>query len=184
MNLAASDPAPVDPRPPCTVEIVQPAELDLDTLEPLWASLLAHHAALRPELPARSRAGSWARRRPQYERWLASPGSFAVLARRGPGLVGYALVEIQEPDETFVTGPIAEVHTLVVAPSERGAGLGSAVMDTVDAELDRLGVADVLLDYLAGNDAAARFDERRGFVPFVNALYRRRQSATATEEDA
>src|SRR5450759_2432029 len=53
MNLAASDPAPVDPRPPCTVEIAQPAELDLDTLEPLWASLLAHHAALRG-----ARAGS------------------------------------------------------------------------------------------------------------------------------
>ena len=57
-------------------------------------------------------------------------------------------------------------------------------MDAVDAELDRLGVGDVLLDYLAGNDAAARFYERRGFVPFVNALYRRRQTATATEEDA
>ena len=35
----------------------------------------------------------------------------------------------------------------------------------------------MLLDYLAGNDAAVRFYERRGFVPFVNALYRRRDPA-------
>jgi len=184
MSLAAAGAAPAALGPECSVEVVQPTALDLDRLEPLWWSLLEFHSALRPDLPARSRAGSWARRRPQYERWLASPGSFVALARRGPGLVGYALVEIQEPDETFVTGPIAEVHTLVVAPDERGAGLGGALMDAVDAELDRLGVADVLIDYLAGNDAAASFYERRGFIPFVNALYRQRETAAATEEDA
>ena len=179
MSLAPARPAQPGADLPPTVEVVQPAELDLDALEPLWRSLLERHAALRPELPARSRADSWPRRRAQYERWLASPGSFAVLARRGPGLVGYALVEIQEPDETFVTGPMADVQTLVVAPGERGAGLGGALMDAVDAELDRLGIGDVLLGCLVGNHAAARFYERRGFVPFVNLLYARRRGVAA-----
>ena len=179
MSLVPAGPAPADPGPLLSVQVVQPAALDLDPLEALWCSLLERHAALRPELPARSRADSWPRRRAQYERWLASPGSFAVLARRGRGLVGYALVEIQEPDETFVTGPVADVQTLVVAPGERGAGLGSALMDAVDAELDRLGIGDVLLGCLVGNHAAARFYERRDFVPFVNLLYARRRGVAA-----
>jgi GNAT superfamily N-acetyltransferase len=177
MSPAPSGPAEAGPKPACTLQIVRGDALDLDLLEPLWWSLLEWHTALRPELPARTRAASWPRRRAQYERSLASPGSFVALARRGPELVGYALVEIKEPDETFVTGPIADVHTLVVAPGERGTGLGSALMDAVDAELERLGVDDLLIDYLAGNGAAARFYERRGFVPFVNQLYARRRDA-------
>ena len=182
MSLAPAGPAPAGSGPLPSVEVVHPAELDLETLEPLWWSLVEHHAALRPELPERSRADSWPRRRAQYERWLASPGSFAVLARRGPGLVGYALVEIQEPDETFVTGPVADVQTLVVAPAERGRGLGTAQLDAVDAELDRAGIRDVLLGVLSGNDAAERFYERRGFVPFVDLLYRRLPGAAPREE--
>ena len=56
-------------------------------------------------------------RRGDYERWLADPGSFALLAEVGDEAVGYAVVHVQGPDETWVTGDrTAELETLAVLP--------------------------------------------------------------------
>lgn len=106
--------------------------------------------------------------------------AFVLVARRDGLAIRYLFATVEGPDPVWYTGDThAELAHLCVTGGERGSGVGGALVDAVDAQPDRLGVADVLLDYLAGNDAAARFYERRGFVPFVNALYRRRETAAA-----
>jgi ribosomal protein S18 acetylase RimI-like enzyme len=87
-----------------------------------------------------------------------------LVARDGGRPVGYAFVEIRPgPDDTWPIGDrMAELMSLSVAPDERGRGLGSALMDAVDAELERRGVADLEVTVLAGNERARRFYERRG----------------------
>ena len=75
-------------------------------------------------------------RRGDYERWLAEPGSFALVAEEDGEAVGYAVVHLQGPDETWVTGErTAELETIAVLPEQRGAGIGAALMDAVDREL-------------------------------------------------
>ena len=71
-----------------------------------------------------------------------------------------------ELDDTWVSGRrVAEIETLSVLPAARGAGVGSALLDRVDAELAAAGIDDVLIAAFVTNLDAIRLYERRGFRP-------------------
>ena len=72
---------------------------------------------------------------------------------------------------------VAIIETLVVAAGERDAGVGGLLFDAAMTELERLGIDDLFVGYMDGNEAARRFYERRGFTPFVHPLYARRPGA-------
>jgi ribosomal protein S18 acetylase RimI-like enzyme len=145
----------------------------IDLLEPLWLSLYDHHRSVHPG-PYRPREDSWPHRRRQYEQILGDPQAFVVLAEGAEGLLGYAMVSLHEgPDDTWPTGDrYAEVETLVVAPEARGAGIGTALLDRVDAELAGIGVTVVAIGVVPGNDTALALYENRGFRPMVTKLMR------------
>lgn len=88
--------------------------------------------------------------------------------------MGYALVAVRSgPDDTWVSGSqLAELEKLSVAPSERGHGIGTRLLDAVDAELERLGIGDLFIAALVGNDDAIRLYERRGLRPVMTYLAR------------
>jgi ribosomal protein S18 acetylase RimI-like enzyme len=144
----------------------------LERLRPLWLELHRHHQAVGgPALgPYVDDEVSWTESRAAYERQLDA-GGFVLLAERGDDLVGYALVATMPASETIVadtwrTGErIAEIETVCVARSERGAGIGSALLDRVDEELEAAGIADVLIGAVVTNTDAIRLYERRGFRP-------------------
>ena len=144
----------------------------LDRLRQLWLELHHHHqavggAALGPYVDDEA---SWSARRALYEDFLAD-GGFAVLAEREGELIGYAMVAVKssaeiEFDDTWRSGErVAEIETLSVSPSARGAGVGSALLDRVDAELEEAGLHDVVIAAFATNASAIRLYERRGFRP-------------------
>jgi ribosomal protein S18 acetylase RimI-like enzyme len=136
----------------------------LDDLEPLWRSLHGHHREVS-DLPVVADDDlSWERRRAWYGRLLAGGEAFALVARDGGRLVGYAFVDVRDgDDDTWPYGRrMAEVVTLSVVPESRGGGVGTALMDAVDAELERRGVHDLEIAVMAGNDRARTFYERRG----------------------
>jgi len=144
----------------------------IDRLEPLWLVLHHHHqdvggTALGPYVDD---ATSWAARRALYQDFLTK-GGFVLLAERSGELVGYATVAITPVEDTLMpdtwgTGDrLAEIETLCVAPSERGGGLGSALLDRIDEELAAAGVHDVMIGAFVTNDGAIRLYERRGFRP-------------------
>ncbi len=60
---------------------------------------------------------------------------------------------------------IAEIETMLVSAEFRGAGLGSRLLDEIDAELARQGITEVIVGLMPGNDGAQRLYERRGFRP-------------------
>ena len=175
MPVAAAEPV---------VERLDPTRLD--ELEPLWKALLSRHAEVWGLLPMREPHHSWTLRRGQYEGWLADEGSFVLVARRDDVLVGYLMVDVGEGDETYATGErVARLETLVVAEGERNAGVGGLLFDAAMTELERLGVDDLFVGYMDGNEDARRFYERRGFTPFVHHLYAKRPGARPTaKEDA
>jgi ribosomal protein S18 acetylase RimI-like enzyme len=65
---------------------------------------------------------------------------------------------------------VAELDTLSVLPEERGNGLGGLLMDAVYAELRALGIEELGVAVMAGNDRALAFYERRGFVPYLRLM--------------
>jgi ribosomal protein S18 acetylase RimI-like enzyme len=157
------------------VEISRAGRGRIAEVEILWRALHAHHASVAGHLagvaPFRSEDDSWERRRGHYERVLAEPGSFLLLAERDGRPVGYAAVRLSGTEATLVVGErVAELETLSVLPEERGNGLGGLLMDAVYAELRALGIEELGVAVMAGNDRALAFYERRGFVPYLRLM--------------
>ena len=154
------------------LSIVRGSIDDVDSLEPLWVAVHHAHAAAMPELgPYVGDAETWAEHRPLYDELFEKPDTTLLLARVDGALVGYALLHVEPVRETFIadtwrTGErIGELESIAVAPSHRGQGIGSALLDAVDREFEALGVADVIIGLLPGNDGARRLYESRGFRP-------------------
>ena len=157
--------------------VAGPAELD--ALEPLWIALHRHHRTVVPStaMLVDDDSVSWSRRRALYRGWMATGDALVLVARRGGAPVGYAVAHLQDgPDDTFAVGArYAELYSLSVAPEARGGGVGTALMDTLDERLAELGITDLSIGVMAGNEDALRFYRRRGLVP-VELFLRRRSS--------
>jgi GNAT superfamily N-acetyltransferase len=144
----------------------------IDDLQPLWESLHEHHATIAPHLeelgPVRRPDQSWAVRRELYEDWLSEPDAFVLLAEQDRQPIGYALVHLRGPEETWQTGDrIGVLETLSVLPGERGRGVGTALFERIYAELRELGVSELEVAVISKNAAALRFYERHGLLPFT-----------------
>ncbi|MGQ0668176.1 MAG: GNAT family N-acetyltransferase [Actinomycetota bacterium] len=154
------------------VRIVRAGPERIDDLEALWRALHKHHRAVGPEIPGapwRDGDDAWRRRRANYAEWLRDPAAFALIAEDGERPVAYALVSPHAPgDDTNVTGErFAELKTLSVEPGYRNVGLGKRMMQRVYQELRALGVREMVIGVIVGNEGAMRFYEREGFRPWV-----------------
>ena len=141
-------------------------------LQPLWESLSRHHAEVAPELAVlgevRPEADSWAVRRQLYEEWFRDPDAFALIAESDGEPVGYAMVQLRGPEETWATGDrVAQLETLTVLPGHRGQGIGSALVERMHEELRRVGASHFVVSVIASNADAVRFYERLGLTTFL-----------------
>lgn len=168
---------PDDPTGP-TVTLETKVELGgmecVDELCSLWLALHRHERSVAPTLPLVPDELSWRRRRARYIRWLELERGFLALARNRAGLVGYAFVRLEEGfDDTFPLGErYAELYSLSVADGWRGQGIGTLLLDFVDAELESRGIRDLIVAVMLGNSVAQRLYERRGLQPAEIVLYR------------
>jgi ribosomal protein S18 acetylase RimI-like enzyme len=137
---------------------------ELPEIEQLWRSLHAHHRSVAQVPLLADDDLSWERRSAWYRAQLEAGDAFLLVARAGAAAVGYAFVHVRPgDDDTWPVGAqMAELVSLAVAPDRRGGGVGTALLDAVDAELERRGIADLEVGVMAGNDRAIAFYERRG----------------------
>jgi ribosomal protein S18 acetylase RimI-like enzyme len=145
---------------------------EIPLLRPLWESLHEHHVAVAPHLrqlgPVRASRQSWQVRSELYEEWLAEPDAFVLLAERDEIPIGYALVRMRGPEESWETGErIAELETLAVLPGHRDHGTGRRLVKAVYDELRRIDVRQLEVGVIATNADAIRFYERLGLLPFT-----------------
>jgi ribosomal protein S18 acetylase RimI-like enzyme len=153
-----------------TIEPLDPADIDL--VGPLWMQLMDHIAALPDALvPVRPSDESWRLERREMLAELAGE-AFVLVARKEAHVVGYAFVCVEGPDPVWYTGDShATLATLCVEQAERGNGIGGALLDAVDAELERRGVEDVEIGVDTGNVVAAELYERRGYRADFRIFY-------------
>lgn len=137
-------------------------------LKPLWLALHDHHIAVAPfKGNPRTYEESWQRRQADYNAWIQDERTFVVLAWVADRPVGYAFVRIIAEDSTSWQGvdELAELETLVVLPKQRGSGVGQALIDRVIVETRELGLTELALVVIAGNDKSIEFYEANGFKP-------------------
>jgi len=145
---------------------------DLHLVEPLWIAVHHRHAETMPELaPFVGDDESWAVRKGLYEELLVKPDTLLLLAFDGSAAIGYGLAHVMALEDSWIpdtwqTGQrIGEVESLSVLPEYRGSGLGSVLLDQLEAHLRARGARDLILGVLPGNDDAIRLYQRRGYRP-------------------
>jgi ribosomal protein S18 acetylase RimI-like enzyme len=145
---------------------------DIEDIAPLWKALLDHVAALPDAIvPVRPSDESWELERTEMLHELAGE-AFVLVARKDGRVAGYAFVCVEGPDPVWYTGDNhALLATLCVDEAQRGDGIGGALMDAVDAELQRRGVEDVEIGVDTGNQVAAHLYEGRGYRPDFHIYY-------------
>ena len=86
--------------------------------------------------------------------------------------MGYALVHVRDgPDDSWVSGDrIAELESLAVARGHRNAGIGTKLVEAVLMRLREIGVDDLWIGVVRGNEQALRFYARHGFRPLMTTL--------------
>ncbi len=155
-----------------TVELRRGAAADLPLLEPLWVSVHHRHLESMPELaPYVDDRQTWAVRSALYAELLAKPDTILILAIEGDSPVGYGLAHVMAATDTWIAdtwrtgGRIGEIESLAVLPSHRGQGIGTRLLDALEHELSSIGIRDLILGALAGNEDAIRLYRRRGYRP-------------------
>jgi ribosomal protein S18 acetylase RimI-like enzyme len=141
----------------------------------LWLALHHHHRKVVGSVAlVEDDEASWQRRSELYRTRLDAERGLLVLASIDSEVVGYAFVCIENgPDDTFPVGErYAEVYSLSVIKRARGEGIGTQLLDFVDRELARIGIVDLKIAVMVGNDGAQRLYERRGFRTAETVLYR------------
>jgi ribosomal protein S18 acetylase RimI-like enzyme len=161
-----------------TITIERGSADDVEALRDLWLELHHHHARVGPQSGTfTDDRTSWRVRSASYREWLADPRSFLLLARSAGEAVGYALVRVMESgpdlrDSWQVPEVVAELETLIVSERSRGQGLGTRLLDAVDSTLGNLGIDELTVGLVPGNEGAQRLYERRGFKARWLQLYR------------
>lgn len=167
-------------------EIVSVPVDRMDELQPVWRSLYEHHLALTPHLSDRAQPfeRAWQARQRIEAEWQARGEDLFVLAASAEDrYVGYALVRIRSGADFAASWDaserLAELVILAVLPDWRGRGVGSALLDAVEARLRELGVQDMVINVVTTNEDAMRLYRRRGAAPFVTELIQRVSPADA-----
>ncbi len=157
---------------PPDITIERLAAADIELVGPLWMQLMDHIAALPDaRVPVRPSDESWRLERREMLAELAGE-AFVLVARKEARVVGYAFVCVEGADPVWYTGDShATLATLCVDQAERGSGIGGALLDAVDAELERRGVEDVEIGVDTGNVVAAELYERRGYRADFRIFY-------------
>ena len=78
---------------------------------------------------------------------------------------------------------LAELAILVLPPEMRGQGIGSMLLNAVEARLCELGIKDMLIGVITTNTEAMRRYERRGAVPFLTQFVYRVQRRRVVGRD-
>ena len=157
-----------DPDP---LEVVRGSEADIPSLEPLWVAVHHVHEASMPELaPYVSDEETWRERRALYAELFRQAGDVLVpRARTGRARRLRARSSSARPSRGGATHgaqrPSRRARIGLRATRAPRSGIGSALLDAVDAEFARLGVDDQVIGVLPGNVDAIRLYERRGFRP-------------------
>ncbi|XUJ34072.1 GNAT family N-acetyltransferase [Bradyrhizobium japonicum] len=121
----------------------------------------------RRRAPRASRSPDWLRQRSNSLLEQQFRAQSAGYAAQFPDAVSLLIVRRDEPIGRLILHCTAQrwhIVDIVLLPAERGHGLGTEVIDALEASARQQGVGALTLSVLGGNPAAHGFYLRRGFA--------------------
>ncbi len=152
---------PPSDAPAVSIRPATPA--DLPALGRLGALLVQVHHDFDPQRFIAARPGTEQGYAGFLGTQLDDPSVVVLVAERDGEVVGYTYAGVEGWDYMVLRGPAGVLHDIVVAPAERGHGVGRLLLDATLAALRAAGAPRVVLSTAAGNEAAQRLFARAGF---------------------
>jgi GNAT superfamily N-acetyltransferase len=145
-------------------------QADAEVLSRLNADVQNLHAAAMPQ--RFKKVGSNTFPVSESRAILANPNSLIFIADVDLEPAGYAYAEVVRHPETSLVYAWDEVHLhhISVDSNHRRNGIGCALLNSVRAAADKLGITVVTLSVWAFNEDARTFFQRRGFGPYMFRL--------------
>ena len=142
-----------------SVRIVSPGPAELGSLVSLWSQLVAGHRIYGTTLLVEENTNT-------AREWLARLHVVdgIRIARVDGADVGFVTFEL-EVDRFERSARTGIVHNLFVRDAYREHGIGTALLERAESALAEQGAERVRLDVMEGNEQAAEFYEKRGYVP-------------------
>ena len=141
-------------------------ESDIDRLMELLLTLQEHHESRNSQL-WRLTANGRERLKEQLVQFLADEDSRVFVAVNDSGAIaGMAIGQIRRND-SYMPAVSASVRRLFVVEEWRNLGIGTELVKCLCQFFASLHVEDISIQYIAGNDEAARFWEKLGFQPRI-----------------
>ncbi|TYT61577.1 GNAT family N-acetyltransferase [Natrialba swarupiae] len=162
--------------------IVEPATPDdLEAITELWVRLArdqcSHGSYVRPD-PNRTTM------RETLAAYQATDG--LLVARVDGEIVGFASFSV-EHGALELEATRGSLSNLYVEPDYRGRGIGSALLEAVEAAFEARDVEVLVLEVMAENEEARRFYRRHGYDPLRVTMERslagRSENDTHSKED-
>lgn len=159
---------------PAAVAISVGSVDDIPQLREAFLSLHDHHRQTSLVALTEPDERAWKARAATYRQHFDEGRALLHVARIDGRCLGYAFTVLHEgSDDTFPLGAgYAELYTLAVLPGVRGEGIGTSLLDAVDAELAARKIAHLSVAVMACNEAAIRLYRRRGLVAGELVMYR------------
>jgi ribosomal protein S18 acetylase RimI-like enzyme len=160
---------------------IRPARAeDVAAVLPLVARVCDFHQGLDPAkygfVPGPERS---------YERWLMGltndPRSVFLVAEREGRLVGFIVGTIERDYGCYRIREYGFVHDLWVEPEYRNEGIGRQMVMLAVERFAQMGLPQVRLDVLVGNESAKGLFESCGFRPTVVEMVL--ETGTTVEEE-
>ncbi|ELY61868.1 GNAT family N-acetyltransferase [Natronolimnohabitans innermongolicus] len=153
-----------DSNSPPTIERAAPS--DLETVADRWVALARdqrrHDSAVLAD----------ANREAMRQTLAAHQANDGLLVARDAGrIVGFASFHLEHGSLALDTtrGMLSNIY---VEPAYRGQGLGGALLEAAEAELEERGAEAVVLEVMADNEAARRFYDRQGYDAYRVSMER------------
>jgi len=143
-------------------------------LRDAFLSLHDHHRRISPVPLTEPEERAWNARIATYRQHFEEGRALLHIADVDGHCGGYAFTVLHDgSDDTFPMGAgYAELYTLAVLPEHRGSGIGTSLLDAVDAVLEQRGVPHLTVAVMACNEAAIRLYRRRGLLTGELVMYR------------
>jgi ribosomal protein S18 acetylase RimI-like enzyme len=109
---------------------------------------------------------------------LEQPNVVVLVAEREGEVLGYTYAGVEGHDYMSLRGPAGVLHDIVVDPTQRGQGVGRALLDATLAALEARGVPRVVLSTAERNEAAQRLFARAGFRRTMIEMTRERNGGS------
>ena len=151
---------------------------EIPELREAFLSLHDHHRRISLVALTEPDERAWSARVATYRQYFDERRALLHVARVDERCRGYAFTVLHDgSDDTFPMGAgYAELYTLAVLPEYRGAGIGTSLLDAVDAVLEERGIPHLTVAVMASNEAAIRLYRRRGLQPGELIMYRVRSA--------